>query len=374
MRQACSVLVLMFCAGSAFPVPREPIQYWQLNTGSHIAYMHYQARPPAKADPIILLHGGPGAFIVDHSALAEQFYQSLAHLGYNVYLYDQIGSGHSTRLPDPRLYTVKRHINDLEAIRQTLQAQRLILIGDSWGATLGASYIAEHPDRCAKAIFSGPGAIDGSDIKASTYADAPVVKAADAWFAKIFSQPRYEKMRDILTADVVTLYRSIPERELDAEFDDFVHRTSRFLVCDPEKFPADAPVTGMGWWANLMTSADLGNRRRDLKPLLAKTQIPVLILRGGCDYLRWEVAYDYKLAFPNATLIYVPDAGHLFGYDQPKIYSSTIEAFLQGRTLPIPPYTSATVPRRVMPRAEARNHTPCRQTVGAKSPPEANRF
>ena len=353
MRSTCLVLIWLLFAPAVVTTAagQGRIRYWELPTGSRIAYVHYPARHPISASPIIFLHGGPGAFIVDHPAIAEQFYQSLASLGYDVYLYDQIGSGHSARLSDPRQYTVERHISDLEAIRERLHAQRLILIGDSWGATLAASYIAEHPRRCAKAVFSGPGALDASDMKAASYADAPMVKAADAWFAKIFSQPCYQGMRDIRPADVVALYRSIPEHEIDTEFDDFVHRTARFLVCDPAKLPADAPSVGMGWWANLMTSVDLGSHRRDLKRILAKVQIPVLILRGGCDYLRWEVAYKYKLAFAKATLLYVPQAGHAFGYDQPKIYSSAIEAFLQDRPLPLVPYASSIAPPRVTPLA-----------------------
>ena len=62
---------------------------------------------------MILLHGGPGAFVVDHPRVADEFYQSVARLGFDIYLYDQIGSGHSARLSDPRQYTVARHIRDL---------------------------------------------------------------------------------------------------------------------------------------------------------------------------------------------------------------------------------------------------------------------
>ena len=39
--------------------------------------------------------------------------------------------------------------------------------------------------------------MDGSDMKGATYADAPMVKAAEAWFANFFSQPRYAGMQDI---------------------------------------------------------------------------------------------------------------------------------------------------------------------------------
>ncbi len=353
MRFAELVLLFWLLSNTAMAADARPqgMQYWDLPTGSRIAYLHYLGGLPKKETPVIFLHGGPGAFIVDHPAVADQFYRSVAKLGFDVYLYDQIGSGHSARLADPRQYTVDRHIRDLEAIRQKIGAERMILIGDSWGATLGANYIAEHPERCAKAIFSGPGAIDGTGARVTTYDDAPMVRAAEAWFASIFSQPRYHAMSDIRSANVLALYRSMPEQELDRQFDAFVQSSMPYLVCDPHKLPADDAVHGMGWWANLMTGVDFGRRKSNPTEKLARTHMPVLILRGGCDYLRWEVAYQYKQAFPNSTLLYVPNAGHAFGYDQPHIYSEAIQAFLLGRPLPVPAYTPPKAPPRVYPRS-----------------------
>jgi pimeloyl-ACP methyl ester carboxylesterase len=51
----------------------------------------------------------------------------------DVYLYDQIGSGWSDRLDDIRQYTALRHKKDLEAIVQAIGAEKVILIGQSWG-------------------------------------------------------------------------------------------------------------------------------------------------------------------------------------------------------------------------------------------------
>ena len=331
------------------------IHFWDLPTGSHIAYVHYLAPDPSRQPPVIFLHGGPGAYLVDHPAIAEEFYESIARLGFDVYIYDQIGSGHSARLQDPRLYTVDRHIRDLEAIRQKIRAARLILIGDSWGATLGANYIAEHPNRCAKAVFSGPGSIDRSDPRPVTYEDAPMTRAAETWFAKIFAQPRYQRMRDPLTQDIAAVYRSVADSEMDVQFDSFVQSSLPFLVCDPAKIPADESVHGMGWWVNLMTGADMQNRGTKTRETLSRTKIPVLVLRGGCDYLRWEVAYDYRRVFPNSIFLYVPDAGHAFGYDRPKIYSAAIRAFLLGQPLPLEPYTRDTAPPRMVPKAVFRD-------------------
>jgi proline iminopeptidase len=100
----------------------------------------------------------------------------------------------------------------------------------------------------------------------------------------------------------------------------------------------------MGWWANLVTGADVGTRRIDLRHAFSRVLVPLLILRGGCDYIRWEAALQYKTAFRNSTLLYVPDAGHAFGYDQPQIYAAAVRAFLLDRPLPIAPYESTVAP------------------------------
>lgn len=346
------VIFLIFLSIPAFePDSRsQTLTYWDLPTGSHIAYTRYPARLPAKGTPVVFLHGGPGAYLVDHPAVVEQFYRSLALLGFDIYIYDQIGSGYSSRLADPRQYTVDRHIQDLEAIRQKIGTDRLILIGDSWGATLGANYIAEHPERCLKAIFSGPGLIDRQGASVPTYEDAPMTQLAEAWYAKIYAQSRYRGMEDPFAANILALYRSISDAEMDAQFDSLIQRALPFLVCDPAKLPSDDSIHGMGWWVNLMTSADFARRRRNPKRVLSRAQVPVLILRGGCDYLRWEVAYQYKAVFPNSKLLYVPNAGHAFGYDQPELYTAAVRAFLLDQPLPVPAYEGTTAPPRVTPK------------------------
>ena len=344
------LLYLMTQSASAFAhYPPVGFDYWNLPTGSRIAYVRYPAAPPAKLSPVVFLHGGPGAYLVNHLPVVDQFYRSIATLGLDVYIYDQVGSGHSERLTDPRQYTVDRHVRDLEAIRQRIGADRLILVGDSWGATLGANYIAAHPDRCAKAIFSSPGALDSTGIPGgSYYEDAPMAKSAEEWFAGLYSQPRYRKLGDILAADVPSEYRLHPDVEMDSQLDAFVQRSLPFLVCDPTRLPAGESVHGMGWWANLMTGVDFARRKQISRKI---TKIPILILRGGCDYMRWEVVLQYRVRFPESILLYVPDAGHAFGYDQPQLYASAVRAFLLNQSLPVRPYEGTAAPPRVTPRA-----------------------
>ncbi|MEU1181435.1 alpha/beta fold hydrolase [Streptomyces sp. NPDC005820] len=85
----------------------------------------------------------------------------LAERGYDVYAYDQLGSGRSTRLADPTGCTVARQIADLEAVRQPIGAERVVLLGASWGATLAAEYLAARPGPVARMVLTLPGARGG---------------------------------------------------------------------------------------------------------------------------------------------------------------------------------------------------------------------
>ena len=147
-------------SGSHFPgaVPYANTQYWHLPTGSVIAYSEYD--PPAgvavRPEAIVYLHGGPG---VRQAPFDQDIYGSFAANGFRVFLYDQAGSGLSGFLPHLRDYTVARSVADIEAIRQKIGVDKLILIGHSWGSTLAASYMAKFPTHVSKVVFHSPGRI-----------------------------------------------------------------------------------------------------------------------------------------------------------------------------------------------------------------------
>jgi len=144
------VRVALFCTGTALivgafawtallpmgdprlpPAPGEGRRFWELPTGSRTAYVHVPAEGRAREAPIIFLHGGPGVPDMEGDA---RYFGRLASDGFDVYVYDQVGRGRSSRLADPRGYTMERDVSDLEAIREEIGAERTVLIGHSYGA------------------------------------------------------------------------------------------------------------------------------------------------------------------------------------------------------------------------------------------------
>ena len=104
--------------------------------------------------PLVCLHGGPG---VGHDyMLAMQ--DMTTKFGIPVVLYDQLGTGLSTHLPEKRLdtgfWTVQLFLDELDNLLKHLEITDYDVIGHSWGGMLGASHAIDQPKGLNRLIIS----------------------------------------------------------------------------------------------------------------------------------------------------------------------------------------------------------------------------
>jgi pimeloyl-ACP methyl ester carboxylesterase len=325
------------------PVPAG-VRYWNLSTGSHIAYLKVPAQGKARATPIILVGGGPGEEDVADSS-QTQFFGQLAREGCDVYFYDQIGSGLSARLADPGQYTLARHVADLEAIRARIGAPQVILMGASWGGTLVANYMASYPQHVAKAIFTSPAPINEAEWSGNDTPASRLPAAEQQQYHQTFYTPRFITWYLLGLINPRAAHTLVSDREADAFFNTFVQRISQGTVCDPAHLPK-GQVQGYGFYDNIFTTTDAQHRHGNVNPRtrLSSNHTPTLILTGACNYVPWAVTWQYKATLPNSTLLYFPHAGHVIYLDQPGLYLASLRAFLLGTPLPLPPWTTARPP------------------------------
>ena len=105
-----------------------------------------QGRPP-----VVLVHGGPG-----HSSLSfKNAFDFLAGDRRVVY-YDQRGSGNSQIRDDDAHYSVDQLIEELEALRrEVVKADRIVVIGHSFGSALAQRYALKYPARVDRLVLIG---------------------------------------------------------------------------------------------------------------------------------------------------------------------------------------------------------------------------
>ncbi len=99
--------------------------------------------------PVVVLHGGPGGGC--SPAMRRYFDPEV----YRIILFDQRGCGRSRPHASVENNTTWHLVRDIELIRTTLDIDRWVVFGGSWGATLGLVYAEAHPDRVAYLVLRG---------------------------------------------------------------------------------------------------------------------------------------------------------------------------------------------------------------------------
>lgn len=307
------------------PDPRGTPAMLSLPTGSRLATWKLAGEGARRGTPVLFLHGGPGYYVKPRDL---EMGAAFRRAGFDTVYHDQAGSGASGNLSTAE-YTVARQIADVEALRQHLGAERVVLWGESWGAILAAHYALAHPDRVAGAIFSSPGEYPGqpevefdfSGVMPSAEPSRPpqmmilyllltrAPQLAEDWMDQ-------QTARRVLSAIQVTELNNPGPRCLGATWDrrprtrtaESSVYTLRRLVLDGFALPVPEP------------------RRFD---------VPALIVRGKCDFIPDSVARRYAEAYPRAKLLRVAGAGHSLLDHEPD-FEEAAEAFAHSDLAGVP--------------------------------------
>src|SRR5215813_13761967 len=99
--------------------------------------------------PLVVVNGGPGFdHTYEHATVpgTTSAWETLAR-NRRVVFYDQRGNGRSGALKPGQACGLAEQIEDLEAVRAHLGADKIDLLGHSWGGYLVMAYAARHADR-----------------------------------------------------------------------------------------------------------------------------------------------------------------------------------------------------------------------------------
>ena len=341
-----SALALGFCAGTALvvgvfavtallpmgdprlpPAPVDGQRFWDLSTGSRIAYVRIPAENEARPTPVVFLHGGPG---VPDMRGDSEYFGRLAGSGFDVYVYDELGSGRSERLSDPRGYTLERDARDLEQIRRKIGTERVILIGHSYGANIAAAYAASHPDRVERMVLSSPG--DPSPSAGGSSMLFRLSTREEIGVYALLLPPHPMLAYALLQVNPQAAHAYASDAEMDTRFDRVYDRTRPALHCGNK--PPGPALHGLGFYANQYPQSATRRPSVDLLPDLAGRHIPTLVVKGRCDYESWSSAQEYLKAVSGSRLVYFGGAGHNAYQDEPERYMAEVRAFLLDKPLP----------------------------------------
>ncbi len=148
--------------GALFPQV-EPHEKGMLAVGDgNLVYWEVCGNPTGK--PALMLHGGPG------SGCASYWRRYFDPTAYRVVLFDQRGCGRSTpHASDPVVdlaaNTTAHLLADIERLRTHLGIERWLVVGGSWGSTLGLAYAERFPERVSEMVLFSVGTTTHREVR-----------------------------------------------------------------------------------------------------------------------------------------------------------------------------------------------------------------
>jgi len=268
--------------------------------------LHY--RSTGAGTPIVLLSGGPG-FNVDYMLPVGDFLPA----DYQRIFLEQRGTGRSLAASlSPESMTLQTVVEDLEALRQHLKQDRLLLLGHSWGGMLAMAYAVAHPERVDRLILIGSG--------------GPTLEFAQRFSDNIDTRLRPEDI------EARSYWQAAVKNGVDR--DKAALEETRAIVpgyfFDRKKalaFAAGLKDGELHSDANRMLFTDLA-KRYDLRAGLKKLDRPVLIVQGHQDPGGDKTAEDIHALIPGSTLSYINKSGHFPWLEQPDEFRRVVGAFL----------------------------------------------
>ena len=257
--------------------------------------------------PVLFLHGGPGS---GTSPLQRRFFDP-AH--YRIILFDQRGSGKSTPYASISDNTTPHLIADIEMLRKTLEIEKWLIFGGSWGSTLALAYGEAHPEACLGFVLRGIFLCRKSEIEWFLYGLRAIFP--EAWREFSGRIPESERS-DLLTAYHARLVDPDPSVHIPAARA-WAHYEAACSTLLPNEslinsFESDAIALSLARIEAHYFLNDIFLPENSLLDNLYKIRhLPSVIVQGRYDGVCPIVTADeLARAWPEAFYEIVPDAGH----------------------------------------------------------------
>ena len=273
----------------------------------HTIYFEESGNPDGI--PVVFVHGGPGA---GTDPAHRRFFDPAR---YRIILFDQRGAGRSTPHAELRENTTWDLVADMEKLRAHLGVSRWAVFGGSWGSTLALAYAETHPDVVLGLVLRGIFLLRDKEIDWFYQGGADML-FPDAWQDYLAPIPGDER-GDLVSAYYKRLTSEDPDVRLEAAraWSIWEGRTSKLIVSEEMVQKFDEPAFALAFArieCHYFIHRGFFGRDDHLLHYASRLRdIPGYIVQGRYDVVcPMRSAWDLHLAWPEARLTIVPDAGH----------------------------------------------------------------
>jgi proline iminopeptidase len=203
--------------------------------------------------------------------------------------FDQRGCGRSE---GGGPFDVATAVSDMDAVREAWGIDRWVVLGHSWGASLGLAYAIAHPERTTGLVYvSGTGVDPAWHDEYRANRRARLAPADHKYAADLADPTQVPRLVAWLHAD------DFPINE----------EANRLLGQDASR---------------VIESQEFRDRVRGL-------ETPTLILHGALDPRPARFAEQLSGLIPGAALAILPNVGHFPRFEDPDAFANAVRPFLE---------------------------------------------
>ncbi len=260
--------------------------------------------------PLLTLHGGPGMghdYLLPLRALADER---------PVIFYDQLGCGRSDAPEDERLYRIPRFVREVDAVRQALGLQRIVLYGHSWGSMLAIEYmVTTGGPGVEKLVLSGalasvPQTVAGMQRLLDQLPDGAGTRIRALEAAGKTDTPEYGKLVELFYDTYLCRRTPKPPEYLAA-------------LANGAKSPAYRVMNGPNEFTIVGNIKDWERR-----PELGRIKVPTLILTGQYDEVTLDCHLDIQTGIQGSDLHSFGGCSHCAMLERPAAYAEALRTFM----------------------------------------------
>ncbi len=258
-------------------------------------------------EPVIFLHGGPGAgcSTKDRCFFDPAFFR--------IILFDQRGAGRSSPLGELRNNTIDDLVNDIETLREHRGIETWHVFGGSWGSTLSLYYAQEKPAACRTLTIRGIWLLRDEEIQWWLYGMRLI--QPERW--KVFAEHLPEEDRGDLLEGYWKKFNSEDRGEALAAAKVWSVYEGSSCTMEPNlDFETAFHNDNKAYCLARLEAHYFRNVRLEPDNLLLRRvdvirHIPTFIVHG-----RWDIvcpvasAVDLHELWPESSLVIVSNAGH----------------------------------------------------------------
>jgi proline iminopeptidase len=269
--------------------------------------LFYTIVGPPSGDYVLVLSGGPGEDIHSMQGIADELGKK-----YRCIMWEQRGTGRSKlQKYDASTINLNAYMDDIEALRKQLHADKFIVVGNSWGMILGLAYAGTHPDAVRAVVTIGSGPITFEYL--GVFSDNQIARlgACELEARNVWKDPA----REAVDPD-----RASFERLRIAAVAYFFDRKKALQMqaeLDPRDYDFRVPPAFLK-----------AEGKYDLRPKLKTITAPVLLLQGRQDIAGEANILEAHSLITNSTVAFIEECGHMPWLEQPEQTWKIVDDFL----------------------------------------------